>query len=312
LKIEAFEVEAINRGIRLRVYSGTFPTVATLGFVGLGVMGGPMAGHLARSGAELVVWNRTPAKAEPVRESGARVASSLEELGAECSVVFLCVNRSEDVKQCLTRLTKSAQPGTLFVDHSTIAPAATQEIHASLSAAGFRFIDAPITGGSMGAQRGQLTIFCGGDPADIDEANLYLKSYAKRSERVGGPGAGQMMKMANQIAVGGALLALCECLSFAKKAGLDIAQARELIGGGAAGSWAFENYGPKILAEDWSPGFSVKNQRKDFAYCRDAARQVDAAIPGTDLVDRLLASVEDPEWTTAALYQVLGRMGAVG
>jgi 3-hydroxyisobutyrate dehydrogenase-like beta-hydroxyacid dehydrogenase len=120
------------------------------------------------------------------------------------------------------------------------------------------------------------------------------------------------MKMANQIAVGGALLALCECLSFAKKAGLDISQARELIGGGAAGSWAFENYGPKILTEDWSPGFSVKNQRKDFGYCREAALQIDAAIPGTDLVDRLLESVDDPEWTTAALYEVILKMGARG
>jgi 3-hydroxyisobutyrate dehydrogenase len=273
-------------------------------------MGGPMAGHLVRSGDEVVVWNRTPSKADPLREQGATVAASLEELGSKCDVIFLCVNRSEDVKQCIDQLTKSARPNTLFVDHSTIAPAAAEEIHMSLKQSGFRFVDAPITGGSMGAQKGQLTIFCGGEAADIEEANLYMKNYAKRSERVGGPGAGQMMKMANQIAVGGALLALCECLSFAKKAGLDIAQARELIGGGAAGSWAFENYGPKILAADWSPGFSVKNQRKDFGYCREASHQIGAAIPGTDLVDRLLESVDDPEWTTAALYEVLLKMGA--
>ncbi|MFI5385308.1 MAG: NAD(P)-dependent oxidoreductase [Fimbriimonadales bacterium] len=303
-----------------------------LGFVGLGVMGGPMAGHLVRNGHDVTVWNRTPSKASGLREQGTRVANSLEELGSHCDIVFLCVNRSEDVEECLDALTASAHPqsdgnttGTvvetngrdaratrLFVDHSTIAPAAAQRFHETLKGRGLRFIDAPITGGSMGAQKGQLTIFCGGYPADIEEAMPYMRSYAKRAERVGGPGAGQMMKMANQIAVGGALLALCECLSFAKSAGLDIAQAREMIGGGAAGSWAFENYGPKILAQDWSPGFSVKNQRKDFGYCREAAAQVGAAIPGTDLVDRLLAKVVDEGWTTAALYDVMVRMGSDG
>src|SRR5579862_2052948 len=285
-----------------------------LGFVGLGVMGGPMAGHLIRGGHDVTVWNRTPSKSEPLKQQGARVAESLASLSAECDIVFLCVGRSEDVEQCLEELIGTtngrAARATMFVDHSTIAPGAAELIHKDLKAKGFRFVDAPITGGSMGALKGQLTIFCGGDPNDIEEAKTYLACYAKRAERVGGPGAGQMMKMANQIAVGGALLALCECLSFAKKAGLNVAQAREMIGGGAAGSWAFENYGPKILAHDWSPGFSVKNQRKDFGYCRDAAKQIDASIPGTDLVDRLLGCVKDEEWTTAALYDVMVGMGA--
>ncbi|HVT13468.1 MAG TPA: NAD(P)-dependent oxidoreductase [Fimbriimonadaceae bacterium] len=280
-----------------------------LGFVGLGVMGGPMAGHLAKAGNEVTVWNRTAAKAEPVREAGATVAGSLADLGAACDIVFLCVSRSEDVEACLDELTKHARPGTLFVDHSTIAPAVATKLHGVLREEGFRFVDAPITGGSMGAQKGQLTIFCGGAPEDVDEAIETMKPYTKRAARVGGPGAGQMMKMANQIAVGGALLGLCECLSFAKKAGLDVKQAHELIGSGAGGSWAFENYGPKILNADWSPGFTVKNQRKDFAYCREAAKQLDAAIPGTDLVDDLLGNVKD-DWTTAALYDVMLRMGA--
>jgi len=269
-----------------------------------------MAGHLVRNGHDVTVWNRTTSKAEPLKELGARVAGSLEELGAACEAVFICVNRSEDVEECLDDLTQNARPGTLLVDHSTIAPAAAQRFHKTLNERGFRFVDAPITGGSMGALKGQLTIFCGGDAADIEGAMPYLQSYAKRAERVGGPGAGQMMKMANQIAVGGALLALCECLSFAKKASLDPVQTRDMIGGGAAGSWAFENYGPKILAKDWTPGFSVKNQRKDFGYCRDAAKQVDAAIPCTDLVDSLLSQVPNEEWTTAALYDVMVRMGA--
>ena len=283
-----------------------------VGFVGLGVMGGPMAGHLLNAGIPLTVFNRTRSKTDLFAERGATIAASLADLGRRCGLVFLCVNRTEDVRECLSELTRDAAAGTLFVDHSTISPKAAVEIHDELRENGFRFVDAPITGGSMGAQVGALTIFCGGETRVINEAMPSMQHYAKRAERVGGPGAGQMMKMANQMAVGGALLALCEALSFAKKAGLDLVQTRDLLAGGAAGSWAFENYGPKILAADWSPGFSIKNQRKDFGYCAEAAETIDAAIPGTLLVDRLLAHLEEKghdDWTTAALYQEMLDMG---
>lgn len=284
--------------------------MAKVGFVGLGTMGGPMAGHLVSAGNDVTVWNRTPAKADPLRASGAAVADSLEDLGAQCPLVFLCVNRTEDVQECLDALTKKAPSNALYVDHSTISPHGAMAIHSNLKGKGYRFVDAPITGGSMGAQKGQLTIFCGGETADIAEAGQAMQAYAKRFEQVGGAGAGQMMKMANQIAVGGALLALCESLAFAAKAGLNVAQTRELLSGGAAGSWAFENYGPKILAQDWSPGFSIKNQRKDFAYCLEAARDLGIAIPGTELVDELLAVMQEDgrgEETTAALYDLMVR-----
>ncbi len=284
-----------------------------LGFVGLGVMGEPMAGHLLRAHGALTVWNRSAGKSDRLVASGAKAADTLEELGSRCDVVFLCVNRSEDVRECLDGLVQQAKPGTLFVDHSTIAPTAAQQLATDLQSTGFRFVDAPVTGGSLGAQRGQLTIFCGGSSEDVEEVLPLIRPYAKRAERVGESGSGQMTKMANQIAVGGALLALCESLSFAKKAGLDVAQARDLISGGAGGSWAFENYGPKILESDWTPGFSVKNQRKDFGYCAEAAASIDAAIPGTKLVDRLLQILEEEghgEWTTAALYERMLRLGA--
>lgn len=288
-----------------------------VGFVGLGVMGGPMAGHLLNAPSlkthrleGVTVWNRTAAKADPLREQGAHVADTLADLASECSVIMLCVNRTEDVNECLDAMLPTAQPGTLFVDHSTISPPGAEAIHARLATAGHRFLDAPITGGSMGAQKGTLTIFCGGQADDYQRALPYLQAYAKRPEHVGGPGAGQMMKMANQIAVGGALLALCEALAFADRAGLDVGQTRELLAGGAAGSWAFDNYGPKIVSGDWSPGFSIKNQRKDFAYCFEAADRVHAALPGTEIVDKLLAELDDAghgEWTTAALFEVLRR-----
>ncbi len=279
----------------------------TVGFVGLGTMGAPMAGHLVSAGHDVVVWNRTPGRAAV---AGAEVADTLAELGSKCEAVMICINRTEDVEEVIAALRPTLKPGSLVVDHSTISPAAAARIHEELKSYGIRFIDAPITGGSMGAKNGTLTIFCGGEASDIADAQTYLKVYGKRVEQVGGPGKGQMMKMANQIAVGGALLALCECLAFAKKAGLDLAQARELIGGGAAASWAFDNYGPKILNEDWSPGFSVKNQRKDFGYCQEAGAEIGAQTPGTDLVDRLLKILQDEgrgEDTTAALFDVLIR-----
>lgn len=279
-----------------------------VGFVGLGTMGGPMAGHLLSKGHEVVVWNRTAAKTEPLRDQGATVAATLAELAAACDIVFLCVNRSEDVRECLEAMLPTAKPGTLFVDHSTIAPPAAEAWARELRDKGFRLVDAPVTGGSMGAQNGTLTIFCGGEAADVDEALPFIRAYAKRAERVGESGKGQMFKMANQIAVGGALIGLCESLAFAQKAGLDLAQVRDMVGGGAGGSWAFEFYGPKVLNRDWSPGFSIKNQRKDFAYCREAAGEIDAAIPGTVLVDNLLAILDRQgrgEEATVALFDAL-------
>lgn len=283
-----------------------------VGFVGLGVMGAPMAGHLLRSGHRTVVWNRTPAKAEPLRAAGAEVAPSRSALAEACDVVITCVTRTEDVEACVAEMAPAARPDTLFIDHSTIAPEGAERIHESLGAVGMRFVDAPITGGSMGAKNGQLTIFCGGSEAHVEAALPIVAAYAKRAERVGGPGDGQRMKLANQIAVGGALLALCECLAFAEKAGLDLAQARELIGSGAAGSWAFENYGPKVLARDWTPGFSIDNQRKDFGYCRDEAARLDAAIPATELADHLLRAMAEAgkgDLTTAALFEALLEAG---
>lgn len=270
-----------------------------------------MALHLHEKGQNVTVWNRSPEKRQPLAEKGVPIANSLADLGARCETICLCVNKTEDVLACLEELTAEAKPGTLFIDHSTILPSAAEEIHISLKSRGFRFIDAPITGGSMGAQKGTLTIFCGGEASDIEEAAPVLACYAKTAQRVGGPGDGQRMKAANQIAVGGALLALCEALNFAAKSGLDLAQTRTLLGSGAAGSWAFENYGPKILNQDWSPGFSIDNQVKDFLYCEETASQIGAAIPGTMLVCDLLMQLQAEgkgALTTAALFDLMQRM----
>lgn len=282
--------------------------VARVGFVGLGVMGAPMASHLARAGHQLTVWNRTSSKSEQFQKGLARVAGSLADLAAASDTVFLCVGTTEDVEECLAGLKPGAKPGTLFVDHSTISPEGARRIGDDLVKGGFRFMDAPVTGGSMGAQKGQLTVFCGGDKKDFESVTNTLSAYAKRAELVGPVGSGQLMKVANQIAVGGALQALCESLSFAKKAGLDMFQTRNLLGSGAAGSWAFDNYGPKILNEDWAPGFSIKNQRKDFVYAQEAAQNIGASVPCTKLVDTLLGQLQEAghgEKTTALLFKLL-------
>ncbi len=282
-----------------------------IGFVGLGVMGGAMASHIHRNGLDLTVWNRSQDKRTPLVELGVPIANSLNDLGQSSDIVCLCVSKSEDVLDCLEQLTASAKQGTLFVDHSTISPVVAEQIHKNLNNQGFPFIDAPITGGSMGAKNGTLTIFCGGEGKDIEDAEPVLKCYGKTVERVGGPGAGQRMKAANQIAVGGALLALCESLSFAQKCGLDLPQTRRLLSGGAAGSWAFENYGPKILNNDWTPGFSIDNQIKDFGYCEETAEEIGAAIPGTMLVHDLLVQMQAEGLggqTTCALFDLMTRL----
>lgn len=282
---------------------------SAIGFVGLGVMGAPMAGHLLRSGHDVAVWARNPEQTRSLSEQGARLVATLEELGEQCDAVFLCVNRTEDVEECIGRLTARAPMGRLFVDHSTISVEGARGIHRRLEGKHL-FLDAPITGGSMGARNGSLTIFCGGSAEAFAAAEPYLRAYSKRAELVGGAGAGQMMKVVNQIAVAGSLLALCEALAFASKGGLDLAQTLELVGSGAAGSWAFDNYGPKVLMRDWSPGFSVRNQRKDLGYVMEAASAAGAQVPGARLVDGLLAKLEEEghgDWTTAALFELMAR-----
>lgn len=276
-------------------------------------MGGPMSGHLARAGSDLIVWNRSPEKLAQLTDLGVPAARSLKELGAACEAVFLCVRASADVEACALQTAEGYRQagrgdGLLIVDHSTILPSAAIDIGRKLGEFGVRFVDAPITGGSMGAQKGALTIFCGGDPADVEHAIAIMAPYTKRAERVGPLGAGQTMKAANQIAVALALLGMCEALAFAEKSGLDIAQTRDLLSGGAAGSWAFDNYGPKVLARDWSPGFTVDNQVKDLAYCELAAQDAGAAVPGTELVHTLLKEMQanGQGWmTTAGIFQAL-------
>lgn len=276
-------------------------------------MGAPMAGHLIDAGHEVVVWNRTPAKAEPLRGRGAEVAKSPEDLATRCSLICTCVSRSEDVEEIVLRMAPAAARGTLFVDHSTIEPATARSIGKSLDEAGLAFMDAPLTGGEQGAIRGELTIFCGGPQDSFDRAEPVLGAYGKNVRLVGEVGSGQMMKMANQIGVALCVLGMSECLVFAQKAGLDLADAIELIGSGAGGSWSMTNYGPKVLTRDWSPGFAVELQQKDLAYALEAAREIGVSLPGTALTHQLFAALENSGRggdATPALFEVIEKLSS--
>ena len=277
---------------------------------GAGSHGRPHGGTPDRWRTPRHHWNRTKKKSEQLEAHGATVAADLKQIAEVCDVIFTCVGRSEDVAEVVRAMAPHAKKGTLFVDHSTIEPSMARALHKELTDQGLKFVDAPITGGSMGAKNGTLTIFCGGDHEDVAHAMNVMLPYTKRAELVGPSGSGQVMKLANQIAVGGALLGLCESMAFAHKAGLDIHQAHSMIGGGAGGSWAFENYGSKLLNGDWSPGFSIKNQRKDFGYCEAAAKELGIEISMTELANRLLGILQAQgreEDATAALYEVYFR-----
>ena len=272
-----------------------------VGFIGMGVMGARMAGHLAKQ-FDVTVWNRTREKAEAV--DGVKVADTLADLGKACDAIFLCVSRTEDVREVLSELKPHLRGDVLIVDHSTIEPRAAKELAQEFG----RFVDAPVTGGEKGAIDGSLTIFCGGAEADIEQAMPFMEAYGKRVRRVGDSGLGQMMKMANQISVVGCVLAMAECLAFAERSGMDLAETIELVGSGAGGSWSLAHYGPKVLERDWSPGFSIDLQQKDLGYALDAAREMGLELPGSELIHRLFSKLQAEGrggQATPALFEVI-------
>lgn len=266
-------------------------------------MGARMAGHLANQG-DVMVWNRTLQRALGF----SRIAPSPALLTSECDIVFLCVSRTEDVREVLAAMAPGMRPGLIIVDHSTIEPAAAAEIAQELAMKGVGFVDAPVTGGEKGAVAGTLTIFCGGSLGDFKKALPYMQAYGKNVTLVGPSGSGQMMKMANQISVVGCVLAMAECLAFANRAGLGMAATVDLVGSGAGGSWSLTNYGPKVLARDWSPGFSIDLQQKDLHYALDAAKAMGLTLPGTELVEKLFASLQQQGRggdATPALFELI-------
>ena len=282
--------------------------MAKVSFIGLGVMGFPMAGHLAKAGHDVTVYNRTGTRAAAwVEAHGGARAETPREAAADARVVFCCVGNDGDLR-AVTRGGDGAfhgmRPGALFVDHTTASAEVARELAALADERGFGFLDAPVSGGQAGAENGKLTVMCGGAQASYDEAEPLIGSYAKACRLMGPPGAGQLTKMVNQICIAGLVQGLAEGLHFGLRAGLDPEAVIAVIAKGAAQSWQMENRYKTMVAGEYEHGFAVNWMRKDLAICLDEARRNGASLPVAALVDQFYAEVQamgGGRWDTSAL-----------
>jgi len=257
-----------------------------LGFVGLGIMGTGMVHNLVRTGFRPTVWNRSP---RPAIE-GTAAAGDLIALAASSDIILICVSDTPDVVEVVDALRPHLRPGQLVVDHSTISPLATRQLAVSLAEQSW--LDAPVSGGSEGAERGTLTAMVGGAEADLERARPYLAAYCTNITHVGAVGDGQLVKLVNQILVVGNQLAASEALLFARLAGLDLEKTLEAVKGGAAGSWMLANRGPQMIEGDWRPGFTIDLQQKDLRLVLEAADDVGVPLPGTSLIFQLYRALQ--------------------
>ena len=255
-----------------------------IGWIGTGIMGAPMARRLIGGGNRVRVFNRSAEKARALAADGATMTADVVACVAGAEVVFIMVPDTPDVGATIAKVERVLKAGQIVVDMSTVAPAAERAISARLKAKGVEYLDAPVSGGDVGARDGTLTIMVGGDAAAFERARPLFELMGKRITHMGASGAGQMTKLANQIAVALALEGAAEAIKFANGGGLDASRVVEAIGAGAAGSWQLSNLGPKIIAGDYRPGFFIKLIRKDLRLVADAARESGLALPGLALM----------------------------
>jgi len=281
-------------------------------FVGLGVMGYPMAGHLAAAGHEVTVYNRTAARAEDwVGEHEGTAAPTPAQAAAGAEMVFVCVGNDDDVRSVTAAsggALESMAAGSVLVDHTTASARLAQELHDEAGRRGVGFLDAPVSGGESGARNGALTVMCGGDQAVFDRAEPVIGAYARAVTLLGGPGAGQLTKMVNQICIAGMLQGLSEGIDFARRAGLDVDQVVDTISQGAAGSWQMENRGSTMGRRQFDFGFALDWMRKDLAICLAEAERIGATLPVTALVDQYYARLQRRgrgRWDTSSLIELL-------
>lgn len=264
-----------------------------VGFVGIGIMGAGMAANLVAAGHEVVVWNRTSSKAESV--DGAEVAGTPAEVARRCGVVLICVSDTPDVRDVTEGadgILSGLGAGGLVVDHSTISPTATMELAELAAEAGGTWVDAPVSGGSEGAERGTLSIMVGGADGAVARARPYMEAYGASIVHVGDVGAGQAVKLVNQVLVVVNQLAASEALLLAEASGVDVSKALAAVEGGAAGSWMLSNRGPQMIERDWRPGFTIDLQQKDLRLVLEAADEVGVPMPGTALVFQLYRALQ--------------------
>ncbi|WP_372574657.1 NAD(P)-dependent oxidoreductase [Ruegeria jejuensis] len=290
--------------------------MAKVAFLGLGVMGYPMAGHLQAAGQEVTVYNRTTAKAEAwAAQHGGAIGKTPAEAAQGADFVMACVGNDDDLRSVCTGAEgafAAMESGAIFVDHTTVSAKVTRELYEAGKALGLAFIDAPISGGQAGAENGALSIMCGGDAGAYAQAEPVMQVYARICRRIGESGAGQMTKMCNQIAIAGLVQGLSEALHFAEKAGLDGRAVIEVISQGAAGSWQMSNRYETMLDDHFEHGFAVDWMRKDLGICLDTADETGASLPVTALVDQFYKDVQKlggGRWDTSSLIKRLRAMG---
>ena len=281
-------------------------------FLGLGVMGYPMAGHLAAAGHPITVYNRTIPKAEAwTRQHTGVFCTTPAKAASGAEIVMACVGNDDDLRSvCLGSdgAFSTMSEGSTFIDHTTVSASVTCELYELARSKGIAFVDAPVSGGQAGAESGQLSIMCGGDQDDYDHVEQFINVYAKLCRLMGRSGSGQMTKMCNQIAIAGLVQGLSEALHFASKAGLDGAAVIEVISQGAAGSWQMSNRYKTMLEDQFEHGFAVDWMRKDLGICLAAADQNGASLPVTALVDQFYKDVQKlggGRWDTSSLFKRL-------
>ncbi len=285
-------------------------------FLGLGVMGYPMAGHLALAGHEVTVYNRTATKseawcAEYASTKAPKHATTPRQAAMGADIVFCCVGNDDDLRSVTLGADGAfagMQPGAIFVDHTTASADVARELAAAAANLGLRFIDAPVSGGQAGAQNGVLTVMCGGEQAAFDKVAPTAQAFARAFARMGDSGAGQLAKMVNQICIAGLVQGLSEAVAFGQKAGLDMPQVLDVIGKGAAQSWQMDNRGKTMVADKFDFGFAVDWMRKDLGLVLDEAKRNGARLPVTALVDQFYADVQQlggNRWDTSSLIKRL-------
>ena len=288
--------------------------MAKIAFLGLGVMGFPMAGHLAKAGHDVTVYNRSAAKAEAwTQKHGGRAAATPAEAASGQDLVLACVGNDNDLRSVVygeSGAFATMRKGAIFVDHTTASAEIAREFDAEARTRGLGFLDAPVSGGQSGAENGQLGIMVGGDPATYAAAEPVLKIYAKAITLIGPAGAGQLTKMVNQICIAGLVKALSEGMNFAVRAGLDAEKVLSVITAGAAGSWQMNNRAKTMVADKFDYGFAVDWMRKDLGICLAEANRNKARLPVTALVDQFYAQVQargGGRWDTSSLIHLLAK-----
>lgn len=282
--------------------------MAKVAFVGLGVMGYPMAGHLVKAGHTVTVWNRSAEKAEKwVGQHKGQKAATPKEAAAGAEFVMACVGNDDDLRSVTygdTGILAGLAKGAIFVDHTTASADVAREIGAKAKANGQGFVDAPVSGGQAGAENGQLTIMCGGDAGTYEKVKPVIQAYAKMQNLMGPTGSGQLTKMMNQICIAGLVQGLAEALAFGRASGLDLMKAVEVISKGAAGSWQMDNRHKTMIEGKFDYGFAVDWMRKDLGICLAEARRNGASLPVAALVDQFYAEVQQMggnRWDTSSL-----------